>query len=275
MPTPEAALSDPTIDLAARFLIEAADSRRACPPIRTVLAAPDAGRAYAVQRVLTDDAIRRGRRPVGRKIGITSPAVQSQLNVDQPDFGVLFADMQAKSGGLIPVDRLLQPRVEAEVAFVLAEDLTGNTGNLSDDRARAAIGTAVAALEIVDSRIAGWDITLADTIADNASCGMFVLGDEPVELADLDLREIVMTMVDGEGTVVSSGTGRDCLGDPISALVWLARTSDRLGDPLRAGQVVLSGALGPMVPAQPGDSFHAELIGLGAVSVTFEGSEAS
>jgi 2-keto-4-pentenoate hydratase len=203
---------------------------------------------------------------VGRKVGLTSVAVQQQLGVDQPDFGVLFADMARRSGEVIATTSLLQPRIEAEVAFLIGADLGTET---TDTAVRAATRSVVAALEIVDSRIAGWDISLVDTVADNASCGLFVLGTDPVELGDLDLREVTMSMIDRSGATVSLGTGADCLDDPVAAVAWLATTMKELGTPLRAGDVVLSGALGPMVAVTAGSSFRADLSGLGTVSVTF------
>jgi 2-keto-4-pentenoate hydratase len=189
----------------------------------------------------------RARSSSGRKIGLTSEAVQRQLGVDQPDFGVLFADMDT-SGAPVEPGRLLQPKVEAEIAFVLGQDLAADDVDL--DGVRSAVGTTRVALEIVDSRIAGWDISYADTVADNASSGLYVLGDELD--AALDPAAVDMTM-SINGVVVSTGAGAACLGSPLNALMWLARTAIEFGEPLRAGQVVLSGALGPMAPVAPGD----------------------
>jgi 2-keto-4-pentenoate hydratase len=193
--------------------------------------------------------------------------VRAQLGVDQPDFGVLFDDMAVAHGGVIGPQRLLQPKVEAEIAFVLGADLDG--ADLDEDGVRAATDHVVAALEIVDSRIADWDITFADTVADNASSGLFVLGGQTHPLAGLDLTEVRMELLDAVGTLVSEGTGAACMGDPVSAVLWLARTCRDLGAPLRAGEVVLSGALGPMVDAPAGSEFTASLSGLGTVSVGF------
>jgi 2-keto-4-pentenoate hydratase len=251
---------------AADRLIEAARRGVACPPVRDLLVGADVATAYEVQQLLVGQALREGRRIVGRKVGLTSKAVQAQLGVDQPDFGVLFADMDWVGDQPVAMARLLQPRIEAEVAFVLDADLDGP---ISPASTRAAVGSVVAALEIVDSRIADWDITLVDTIADNASCGLYVLGAHPVPLGSLDLRDVAMTMRDQSGAVVSRGTGAACLGDPVLALTWLARTAQELGSPLRAGEVILSGALGPMVAVVEGSSFTAELTGLGSVRATF------
>ncbi|GIM89991.1 putative hydratase/decarboxylase [Paractinoplanes toevensis] len=230
---------------------------------------PDAALStgYAVQRLLTGARLADGHRVVGRKIGLTSPAVQAQLGVDQPDFGVLLDDMARGPDELIDITQLLQPRIEAEIAFVLDADLDADDVDAAS--ARAAVGDVVPALEIVDSRIAGWDITLVDTVADNASSGLYVLGAATGRLGHRDLRGVTMTMADGNGTTVSAGDGAACLGDPVDALVWLARTAKAYGEPLRAGEVILSGALGPMVPVAPGSSFTADLTGLGTVRARF------
>ncbi|HEV7652074.1 MAG TPA: fumarylacetoacetate hydrolase family protein [Actinophytocola sp.] len=241
---------------------------RPCAPVRTLLPDGDVEAAYAVQSAWVADRVRAGARAVGRKIGLTSPAVRAQLGVDQPDFGVLLDDMAGAPGVPAEMSRLLQPRIEAEVAFVLAHDLDGpDTGPAA---VAAATAHVVAALEIVDSRIEGWDIGIVDTVADNASSGLFVLGTTPVPLGGIDLPRCEMTMRRGT-EVVSAGTGAACLGDPLAAVAWLASTARRLGDPLRAGEIVLSGALGPVVPVAPGDEFHAEITGLGEVAVTFTG----
>ncbi|WP_312856154.1 2-keto-4-pentenoate hydratase [Nocardioides pelophilus] len=203
---------------------------------------------------------------MGRKIGLTSAAVQAQLGVDQPDFGVLFDDMSYDDGAAVPFDAVLQPRVEAEVAFILGADLA--EGELDLDQVRAAVDFALPALEICGSRIVDWDISFGDTVADNASAGAYVLGADRVRLETVEPREVEMVMrIDDE--IVSTGTGAACLGDPLLALQWLARQARELGSPLRAGQVVLSGALGPMRPVAPGATVTAEISGLGSVSVRF------
>lgn len=259
------------IRASAARLVAAARTGAPCAPVRELL--PDAAleTGYAVQQLLTQARLADGRRIVGRKIGLTAPAVQAQLGVDQPDFGVLFDDMACRQDQPIDIGRLLQPRIEAEIAFVLKADLAGDD-EITADAARAAVGQAVAALEIVDSRIAGWDITIVDTVADNASSGLYVLGDEPIELGARDLRAVEMTLTssaDGATETLSTGTGAACLGDPINALVWLARTSRELGMPLRAGDVVLSGALGAMVPVEAGHTYVATLTDLGSVRAEF------
>jgi 2-keto-4-pentenoate hydratase len=216
--------------------------------------------------MLTASRCAAGARVVGRKIGLTSTAVQRQLGVDQPDFGVLFDDMGYASGDTVPVGAVLQPRVEAEVAFVLGEDLASEQLDVAE--VRAAVDHVVGAVEICGSRIADWDISFGDTVADNASAGAFVLGTERRSLDELEPREVLMAMT-VDGVEVSTGTGSACLGDPLAAVVWLACQARDLGSPLRAGQVVLSGALGPMHPLMPGDSVRATLSGLGAVAFAY------
>jgi 2-keto-4-pentenoate hydratase len=254
------------VNAAADRLVKAARTGSPCAPVRDLIGRDDVASAYAVQERLTAARVAGGARVVGRKIGLTSPAVQQQLGVAQPDFGVLFDDMVVQDGGVVPVGLVLQPRVEAEVAFVLGDDLT--EGDLGLDQVRGAVEHVVAALEICGSRVAGWDISFADTVADNASAGAYVLGSERRSLAEVEPREVTMTMsVDGQDD--STGSGEACLGDPLLAVQWLARTARDLGEPLRAGQVVLSGALGPMRPAAPGATATASISGLGSVSVRF------
>ena len=257
---------------AAARLRAAAASRVPCAPVRDLLGEHDVDLAYAVQRRLADERLAAGASVTGRKIGLTSPAVQRQLGVDRPDFGVLFADMDVSALDRVPSGRLLQPKAEAEVAFVLGADLDAD--RLDVPAVRAAVDYAVAALEIVDSRIAGWDITIVDTVADNASSGLYVLGERRVPLTDFEPVDVSMRLwVDGQPA--SEGSGAACLGDPLNALLWLAEAARDHGDPLRAGQVILSGALGPMVPAAPGAIIRAELSGLGPVCATFSDKDQS
>lgn len=262
-------VSAEAVATAVERLSHAAVTGTPCAPVRDVLPATLEA-AYAVQQVLSARAVADGRRPVGRKVGLTNPVVQRQLGVDQPDLGILFEDMAVTHGGTVDTGRLIQPRIEAEVAMVLGADLDGP--DLTTEHVRAAVAEVMAALEIVDSRIAGWDISLVDTVADNASSGLFVLGAHRRPLDDLDLRSVRMTLCEDDDEV-STGTGADCLGDPLAALVWLAAAARDLGLPLRAGDVILSGALGPMVPVRRGATYTAEVSGLGSVAVTFRAGE--
>jgi 2-keto-4-pentenoate hydratase len=265
--------SEPAVDAVAEAAARIARAMRTglpVAPVRDLLGPSDVDTAYAVQQEVNRHRLDAGAVVVGRKIGLTSAAVQGQFGVDRPDFGVLFADMDVSGRAVVPAGRLLQPRVEAEIAFVLKADLAD--GDLGDDQVRAAVDYAVAALEIVDSRIASWDIAITDTVADNASSGLFVLADRPLSLEELEPRDVAMRLF-ADGELVSEGTGEDCLGDPLNAVAWLARTARSFGEPLRAGQIVLSGALGPVVPAPPGTGFRAEIGPLGQVSATFSAKE--
>lgn len=250
---------------AARRLQAAADSKTPCAPVRDLLGADALRLAYAVQRRNITSRLAAGARIVGHKVGLTSHMVQQQLGVDQPDYGLLLDDMQFASGDVIDIDLLLQPRVEAEIAFILAVDIT------DPDLTTTGIplgSHVVAVLEVVDSRIADWDITLADTVADNASSGLFVLGAQRASLSDFHPFDAVMTMTI-DGRTASSGTGEACFGDPLNALLWLALTAIEHDDLLRAGHVVLSGALGPMVTVLPGAHVEATISGLGSVQASF------
>lgn len=236
------------------------------PPLREALDPQDAQQAYEIQAINTRFWVGAGRRIVGRKVGLTAKAVQAQLGVDQPDFGVLFADMQVEDGGRLPQSSVLQPKAEAEIAFILGSDLPNPKATRED--VEAAVDTAVAAIEIVDSRIAAWKITFADTVADNGSSSHFVLGSERKKLAGLDLYTCGMIM-EKNGEIASLGAGGACLGHPLNAATWLARTLAEQGDPLRKGDIVLTGALGPMVEIKPGDRMRATIGGLGSVGFSF------
>lgn len=192
--------------------------------------------------------------------------MQQQLGVDSPDFGMLFADMAVPDGAEIPAGDVLQPKAEAEVALVLDRDLTHERHTVAD--LIRAVAFALPAIEVVGSRIRDWDITLADTVADNASCGRYVLGNRPVPLTDVDLRLCGMVL-ERRGEQLSTGAGVACLGHPLHAALWLADTLVRVGRPLQAGDTVLTGALGPMVTPAPGDVLEARIDGLGDVRVAF------
>jgi 2-keto-4-pentenoate hydratase len=250
-------------------LLRDAYSGGAVPPLRDWLEPTDAAGAYAVQAINTRFWEGQGRRIVGRKAGLTAEAVQKQLGVDQPDFGVLFDDMRVADGGVLDPARTLQPKAEAEIAFVLGADLP--SPETTPDDVAAAVASVHAAIEIVDSRIADWKITFADTVADNGSSAFFVLADEGLPLAGLDLEGAAMEMT-FDGEVVSTGIGSAALGNPLNAAAWLARTLAEAGEPLRAGDILLAGALGPMVVMTPGSVVRASVAGIGACSFTFAGA---
>lgn len=259
------------IEQAAGLLRDAAASGVFIAPLRERYPGLDAQSAYAIQQHNHGLRTRGGSRRVGCKIGLTSRTVQQQLGVDQPDFGVLFDDMAYGDSEPVPAHTLHQPKVEGEIAFVLGRDLDMERPGFLE--VLQAVDHALPAIEIVGSRIADWNIRFVDTVADNASAGAFVLGGSPRRLADFDLRLCGMHM-QRRGETVSVGAGAACMGHPLNAVVWLARTMAGLGAPLRAGDLVLSGALGPMVPVQAGDVFEVQVSGLGNVRAVFDASTA-
>ncbi|WP_211451855.1 2-keto-4-pentenoate hydratase [Collimonas antrihumi] len=255
------------IQEAADRLWQAHVEQRPCAPVRDLIGMTDIDAAYAVQQKNTERWLQQGRRLVGRKIGLTSTAVQKQLGVDQPDFGMLFADMCAADGEQINAGRILQPKIEAEIALVIERPLTHEKHTVAD--IINAVAYALPALEIVGSRVANWDIKLTDTIADNASSGMFVLGSRPVKLTDFDIVNCGMLM-ERRGDQVSIGAGAACLGNPLHVAVWLADVMTRFGQSLQPGDIIMTGALGPMVAVGGGDVFDAQIEGLGRVSAAFD-----
>jgi 2-keto-4-pentenoate hydratase len=249
----------------AADLLHAQEQRQPIPPLRTRALGLDVNGAYRIQELNTDKAIAQGRSPIGRKIGLTSEAVQKQLGIDSPDYGMLFADMQVSDAGTLQLSDLIQPKVEAEIAFVLRADL--RHPDTSREDLVAAIDYAAAALEIVDSRIENWDISLVDTIADNASSARFVLGRQRARLSAFDPAMSAMTLYANDA-VVSKGEGRLCLGSPVNSALWLARKMASVGRPLCAGDVILTGALGPMVSMNANTLYRAEISELGDVQVS-------
>lgn len=221
--------------------------------------------AYEIQRHGRKLRERAGARVVGRKIGLTSRAMQDMLGVDQPDFGTLLASMVVHSGARIPAAGLIAPRVEAEIAFVLAEDLVGPGVSRAD--VLGATRDVMPALEVIDSRIADWSITIVDTIADNASSAMAVLG-APRPLDGLELEAVEMTMRVGDAS--ERGRGDAVLGHPAEPVAWLANALADYGERLRAGDVVLPGALARALPVAAGVSAEAEFGALGQVTAVFE-----
>jgi 2-keto-4-pentenoate hydratase len=266
-------LTEDVVAAAVARLSEALDTGIPCAPVRDLIGTDDLPAAYAVQQGLVQRRLAAGATVVGRKIGATSEAVQRQLGVDQPDFGYLLDEMDVSHGAdgePISMRSLLQPRVEAEVAFVLSADIApAHEDEITIEAVRAAVEVALPALEIVDSRIADWAIGFTDTVADNASSGLFVIGREGRPLSDLEPRDVVMSLTVNDEER-SAGTGSACLGDPLEALRWLAIQAYRFGDPLRAGHLILSGALGPFVPFAPGDRVAASISGFAPLVVEFE-----
>ncbi|MEU8632540.1 fumarylacetoacetate hydrolase family protein [Amycolatopsis sp. NPDC048633] len=264
------------IEAAVERLARAEHDRVPVVPVRDVLGEDDIDAAYEVQRRIVARKIANGRRVVGRKIGLTSEAVQLQLGVDRPDFGVLLDDMVFGDRAEIPIGRFCQPRVEGEVAFVLGAGLPAAATIVDVLRATDFV---LPAIEIVDSRVSDWDIRITDTVADNASSGALVLGTRPRKLSAVDLSGLGMVLEHG-GEPISTGVGAACLGSPACAVAWLAREVASRGEPLRAGEVVLAGAWGPMVPVAGAGTYLARFEDIGEVRVSFtagpaEGKERS
>lgn len=249
-------------DIAARKLRDAY-SGVPIEPMRGTLGPMDADAAYTIQAINTRFWLSQQRRIVGRKVGLTSKAVQQQLGVDRPDFGVLFEDMQVANGGTLDPALAIQPKAEAEIAFVLGADLADPA--VTAEAVAAAVASVHAAIEVVDSRIADWKITFADTVADNGSSAFFLLSDTGLPLAGLDLEGAVMEM-QVNGATASTGVGAAALGNPINAATWLAQTLAGRGEPLKKGDILLAGALGPMVALTPGDHVVATISGIGTCS---------
>ena len=254
------------IELVAEKLRKASKSGELIPPIREIIGTEDIASAYEIQTKNINLRIADGARIVGRKIGLTNKVVQKHFNVYTPDFGALLNTMAIMNGDEVPWNELYQPKAEAEIAFVIGKDITDPT--ITSHELISAIDYALPSIEVVGSRILNWDIKITDTIADNASASHYVLGHRPVKLSDFDMVGCKMEMK-RNSEVVSEGTGASCLGSPLNATIWLAKTLIEMGTPLSAGDIVLTGSLGPMISAEPGDFFEAKIDGLGTVSVNF------
>ncbi len=222
--------------------------------------------AYLIQQQLMKMRLRAGEHVIGKKIGVTSKAVMNMLGVYQPDFGYLTDGMVYNEGQAIPMSRLIQPKAEGEIAFILKKTLKGP--GISSADVLAATEGVMACFEIVDSRIQDWKIKIQDTVADNASCGVFVLGDRLVDPRDVDLNTCGMVL-EKNGDIVATGAGAAALGAPANAVAWLANTLGRLGIALEAGEVVMSGSLAIMVPVAAGDNLRVTIGGIGSCSVRF------
>lgn len=262
-------MTDPAQQLAEQ-LWEAQIRRSPCEPSRQLAEqlgwpAVDSN-AYAVQRHVAARRIAGGDHVVGRKVGLTTPSVRAQIGVDQPDYGLLWSSTAYGDGSAVPMSEFIQPKLEAEVALVLERDIDNPHATVAD--LVRATAYALPALEIVDCRIRDWNIKFFDLVCDNAAAAGFVLGADPKRLHQVALRDARMSMTRG-GEVVATGLGRDCMGHPLNAAVWLARQAVRAGQPLRAGEIVMTGALGPMVTVGAHDRFEAHVEGLGSVCVEF------
>nr|WP_315593652.1 2-oxopent-4-enoate hydratase [uncultured Cupriavidus sp.] len=222
--------------------------------------------AYKIQLAMVKHRLDAGERVVGKKVGVTSKVVMDMLGVGQPDFGHLLSGMVFSDGAAIAADSLIAPKAEGEIAFVLKEDLSGPGVTLAD--VLRATSHVIPCFEIVDSRIRDWKIKIQDTVADNASSGVFVLGDCGVDPRGLDLATVGMTL-EKNGEIVATGAGAAALGHPANAVAWLANTLGTLGMSLKAGEVILSGSLAAMVPVKAGDQLRISLGGIGSAGVRF------
>ncbi|HCC44415.1 MAG TPA: 2-keto-4-pentenoate hydratase [Gammaproteobacteria bacterium] len=236
-------------------------------PLRQFVEPTDADLAYKIQNTNTEQWLSEGRQIAGWKIGLTAKAVQKQLGVNQPDFGVLFSDMAVPTQSIFQMNKVIQPRAEAEIALILRDDI--DHPDVTPEDIKKAIEYVVPAIEIVDSRITDWRISFADTVADNGSSAFYVLGEQRMSLNDLDLYTCGMVL-EVNGEIASLGAGAACLGHPLNAAAWLAQTMINRGQPLKAGQVILTGALGPMVDLQAGQQICAKIGGLGQVSIEIQ-----
>ena len=222
--------------------------------------------AYHIQERMLARRIEQGARVVGKKIGVTSQVVMDMLGVHQPDFGYLLNTMIYNEGEAVPMAGLIQPKAEGEIAFVLKHDLLGP--GISNADVLRATECVMPCFEIVDSRIDDWKIKIQDTVADNASCGVFVLGDQAVDPRKVDLSTCGMVL-EKNGEIAATGAGAAALGSPVNAVAWLANTMGRLGIPLKAGEVILSGSLAAMLPVKAGDNLRVSIGGIGSCSVRF------
>jgi len=249
----------------ADLLYESERDRKAIPPLTARDPAPTVDDAYAIQLENVRRVTAQGHVISGKKIGLTSPGIQQQLGVNEPDYGHLFAAMECRDG-VVPTGQLIQPKIEAELAFVLKADLSGGRVTVQD--VRAATDYVVCAFEIVDSRVADWKIALADTVADNASSGRYILGEKKLSVDETDLSSVAMKLYKGS-QLVGEGSGSAVLGDPCLAVAWLANRLWDYGVSLGQGEVILSGAFSAAPLAQKGDVFRAEFSSFGSVQASF------
>jgi 2-keto-4-pentenoate hydratase len=254
------------LDAIAGELLDAYGSGKTAAPLTTSHGGLTLDDAYEIQQIQTRRRLAGGARIVGYKVGLTSAAMQQQLGIDQPDYGVLFGDMTYPADAPIPAARFLQPRAEPEVALVLDRPLTGPGLTVSD--VLRAVAYALPAIEIIDSRITDWKIALVDTIADNASSGGFVLGSSPLPMAAADLA-LVGCVFRQNGRIVQTGAGAAVLGSPLHAATWLANTLTARGVSLAEGDVILTGSVTAAVPVRAGDTVTASFDRLGSVTAVF------
>jgi 2-keto-4-pentenoate hydratase len=260
-------LSVATREELAAELADAERSRVPMAPLTSIYPDIDVVDAYEIQLINIRQRVAEGARVVGHKVGLSSEAMQKMMGVDEPDYGHLLADMEVFEDEPVPAGRFLYPRVEVEVGFILADDLPG--AGCTEDDVLAATAAFAPSIELIDTRIKDWKIALCDTIADNASSAGFVLGKERVSPKDIDIKGIDAVLT-RNGEVVAEGRSDAVLGDPVTAVAWLARKVDSFGVRLKAGDIVLPGSCTRAIDARPGDAFVADFTGLGSVRLSFE-----
>lgn len=254
-------------DELAADLAQAERSRVPISPLTDTYPAIDVVDAYQIQLINIRQRVAEGARVMGHKVGLSSAAMQQMMGVDEPDYGHLLDEMQVFEDVPVPAAHYLYPRVEVEVAFLLAEDLPGS--GCTEAEVLAATEAVVPAIELIDTRIADWRIKLCDTIADNASSAGFVLGKQRVSPADIDIKSIDAVLTQG-GEVVAKGRSDAVMGNPLTAVAWLARKVESFGVRLRAGDIVLPGTATRPADVRAGDVFVADFAGLGSVRLVFE-----
>ncbi|GED34824.1 2-keto-4-pentenoate hydratase [Brevibacillus centrosporus] len=247
-------------------LLEAQRNGSTLEPLTTTYPEISVKDAYEIQLAQIQAKVAHGATVVGKKIGLTSEAMQKMFNVATPDYGHLLDSMMHVDGDTISLERLIQPRLEAEIGFVLQKELRGPGITVTD--VMDATAYVIPVFEIVDSRIRDWKIKFEDTVADNGSSARAILGGKPTSLNDLDLHHIGMVF-SRNGEQIATAAGAAVMGNPIHAVVWLANAIGEFGIPLRAGEVILSGALSAAVPIQAGDTYSAEFAHIGSVTVKF------
>lgn len=260
-------ISDAIREKLAADLAGAESNRVPIGPLTADFPDIDVVDAYEIQLINIGRRVDAGARVIGHKVGLSSKAMQDMMGVDEPDYGHLLADMQVFEDVAVPAGRFLYPRVEVEVAFVLADDLPGES--CTEDDVLAATAAFAPAIELIDTRIKDWKIRLCDTIADNASSAGWVLGAERVSPKDIDICSIDAVLF-RDGEQVAAGRSDAVLGNPVTAVAWLARKVDQFGVRLKAGEILLPGPCTKAFDATPGDEFVAEFAGLGSVHLAFE-----
>ena len=260
-------LSVETRDRLAADLAEAERVRVGIAPLTDANPDIDVVDAYEIQLINIRQRIAEGARVVGHKVGLSSKVMQQMMGVDEPDYGHLLEEMEVFQDTPVKTGNYLYPRVEVEVGFVLAEDLPGE--ECTEEDVVAATAAYAPAIELIDTRIKDWQIKLCDTIADNASSAGFVLGSERVAPSDIDIKNIDAVLT-RNGEEIAKGRSDAVLGNPVTAVAWLARKVAGFGVRLKAGDIVLPGSCTFAVEARPGDEFVAEFDGLGSVRLTFE-----